>query len=95
MFIQSVRQYTDDLGTISQAISNSGIHNSHAWLGAIYSSCRLKSICKTSFTVFDTRIFRAVAHIFLDEIQAAIVGHKGSDLLAVLDELYSGAFSDS
>ena len=36
-----------------------------------------------------------VAYIFLNEVQAAIVWHKSSNLLAILDELNSRTLPDS
>ncbi len=35
------------------------------------------------------------AHILLNEVQATIVGHKGCDLLSVLDQLHTRALADS
>jgi hypothetical protein len=34
------------------------------------------------------------AHVLLDEVQATIVGYKGCDLLSVLDQLHTRAFTD-
>ncbi len=33
-------------------------------------------------------------HILLNEVQTSIIGHKGCNLLAILDKLYSCALSD-
>lgn len=37
---------------------------------------------------------RGWTHVLLNEVQAAIVWHKGCDLLSVLDQLYTRALAD-
>ena len=36
-----------------------------------------------------------VTHVFLDEVQATVVGHEGSNLLSVLNQLNTSALSNS
>lgn len=63
--------------------------------------CRLKTIDEKVEVIVVTAILLAdflkgdAAYVFLDEIEAAIVGHKSSNLLAILDELNSRTLPDS